>query len=127
MTNGELDKWITENVMEWQKVGYGAIGHGHGIYEPAKYGWYTKTGGMAHPDVTEWSPTTSDSDAMQVVDRLNNKGFAFQLFCNMGADTRTVDDWVAVFFKPFKPGGERAANIRPLAICLAAKEAIEGK
>lgn len=120
MTNQELNNWIAENIMEWHIVGYGDKNMGCGFHEYTKYAWYDN--GAFKVPIHKWHPTESDSDAFRIVDKMNEKGFALQLFCTMGADSHLVDNWTAAFFKPFKPGFESIAKVRPLAICLAAQK-----
>jgi len=128
-----LDKWIAENVMEWQKVGYGAIGHGHGIHEPAKYGWYDKTGGMAHPDVKIWHPSESILDAFQVVEKMMEKFPDWFCTIDIFSQNYNKEDkgkgHCVVTFQESAEGYtiyscEQAETI-PLAICLAAKKAFK--
>ena len=130
MTDKDLKIWIVENIMEWQKFGYGIISHGCGFTEPAKYGWYTKTGGMAHPDVDEWHPMESESDALQAVDKLlslhPNWVFTLDVFGDNYQDKQkavaTFQESTWAYIVHSCVGAETKAK----AICLACKAAVEG-
>lgn len=115
MGNKELSAWLAKHVMGWTK---------------GRFCYYI---GKPHPDkkpkaiIDDWHPPESILDAFQVVEKMIEKGFAIQLFCEMGQDMHLVDDWVASFFKVFKQGYEGIAETAALAICLAAKKAIESE
>ena len=114
MSNRELDRWIAENVMGWNiretDYDYGQL-HSHGT---SIYYWCEGIEKRVREGC--WQPTESISDAFQVVEKMNDclhlsehgkDGIWAAMFCTYG------HEWVS---------GETA----PLAICLAAKKAIEG-
>ena len=123
MKNRDLDKWIAEHVMGWM---YSDIWDAYMFRDLD----YTKIDGPIEDAIIvkndDWHPTEFYDQAFQVVvEKMIEKGFAFQLFCNMGTDSHIVDNWVSAFFKPFGSGLDAIAETIPLSICLAAKKAIE--
>ena len=123
MTNKNLDKCMAE-IMGW-------VYEQGSPYRGTRAMWCLPITdearcGLGQAFVDEWHPPESISDAFQVVEKMIEKGFAFQLFCNMGTDSHIVDNWVSAFFKPFGSGLDAIAETIPLSICLAAKKAIEG-
>lgn len=100
MGNRELDKWIAKKVMDGKRG-----------YWPPKY-------------------TTFISDAFQVVEKMIEDGIVGYFEVCRYADLETGDKQAWVVFNGQKGRGfnvETEANTAALAICLAAKKAIEGE
>ena len=123
MTNKELDKWLAENVMGWQERG-------------DKYDvlcWYERNERKASAGSWDrWKPTESRSDAFQVVEKMLEKFpdwfFTLDIFgANYGP--KYGDSEVVATFHESAEGyiihSCEGAETAPLAICLAAKKAVE--
>jgi len=99
----DIDREVAEKVMGWNPNEDGdwdtPDGHWCGYYEH------------------EWHPSTSISDAWQVVEKVTSGGDAFE----MGCPYQDKDDWWVKFSR-----NECAieADTAPLAICKAALKAV---
>ncbi len=108
MQNRELDNFLAIHVMGWEL-----------IQQKGLLSWWADKTGSICRHYENWHPTTSISDAFQVVEKMRVTHFKwFEMAhrpngytCNFSGDPRHT-----VF-----------AETAPLAICLAAKEAIEKK
>ena len=106
MKNRELDKWLAENVMGW--VGK----HGRPNFFLAL-----------------WHPTEFISDAFQVVEKMMEKFPDWFFTLDVFGKNYHGDRFVATFqesAKAYIAYSCASGKTAPLAICLAAKEAIEG-
>lgn len=105
----DLDRWIAENVMGW-------VPHGDWCYEN-------------HPDnvlilSSDWHPTRNIQQAFEVVEKMREDGYGFALELPMSggcyAEFWKESNYDTVTFKA-------EHNDTPtLAICEAAKKAMEG-
>lgn len=108
MTNKELDIWIAENVMGWQRD----------IHNDC---WLT-----VEPKpfpIAWWNPTESDSDVFQMVDKnIDNPRLQF-------SGLQLIKGQEGYFWEAKYYNGQTMhygrAEIRPLAICQAIKKAVE--
>ena len=115
MTNKDLDKWIAEHIMGWKKEkkhGTPPYGICWWVDSSFAYKWIKPVQGWG-----KWHPTESISDAFQVVEKMRTTHFKwFEMthrpngfICNFSGDPRHTE----------------FAETAPLAICLAAKKAVE--
>ncbi len=117
----ELDKWIAEKVMGWWLV--------H-VKDMPSY-WAFPIEGEPKKGLPQcarmcldWQPTESISDAFQVVEKMTGNDFTFELEYWPKPEKL---EWKATFSKQLKPGCHHSVKLSetaPLAICLAAKEAL---
>ncbi len=111
MQNKEMDKWIAENVMGW-------VAQSHGCVTDADT-WFMYHDANDRPtmDCSKWHPTESISDAFQVVEKMRVTHFKWFEMAHRpnGYTCNFVGD----------PKYTEFAETAPLAICLAAKKALE--
>ena len=123
MTNKELDRWIAEKVMEWEATypdrfsGDHFSAHGdqfrYGLAK-AKY----PNGLEEH----EWTPTTSISQAFEVVEKMRELGWGFVLHSSYLPSGTHVRFWY--YLKEYE--SKAHAETPALAICKAVYEAVKG-
>ncbi|GAH69921.1 unnamed protein product [marine sediment metagenome] len=107
----ELDAWLGENPMAW--------------HTDTSKSFYFDSRHRQVMSVVSWHPTTSIVQAFAVVDKLyQDRDFLSSLFCVFDAGALV---WRASFFKKFTGGYQITAKTRELAICQAAKKAMEAK
>ena len=94
MTNRELDYWILKNVMEWKQ--------------------------SSNINPVFWHPTTSISDAFQVVEKMRKGNYLFEL-------KGYSDGWRVWIVMPKEGSVGEFNDSLPLAICHAVKRAMENK
>lgn len=114
MTNRELDNWLAQNLMGWKKekrFGTPPYGIFYWIDESLSYKWLRPSEGWE-----AWQPTESISDAFQVVEKMDD--------CLHLREHGEDGTWCAMFCVSMTEW--ISGNTPPLAICLAAKRAIEG-
>ncbi len=115
MENRELDKFLAIHVMKWT------------YFETMLDGQktYTTTKDGVHHDflmyASNWHPTTSISDAFMVVEKMTSKPNTDFVLQYCGSYVATFGEYCG-----WSQEGSDAPTA-PLAICLAAKKAIEGK
>lgn len=113
MTNRELDKWIAENVMGWHEAMW---------KQDFKY-WYKRNERKMRTEGWEcWQPTGSISDAFQVVEKMSQLDY----WVDLTDKYMRPESWECCFFASEGFMYQAFAETAPLAICLAAKKAIEG-
>ena len=106
----DLDKWLALNVMGWTIIDELHIKDNNGNYVF---------------DGSPWHPTESISDAFQVVEKMESLGYAFIL--NSGINIPSGKKFILTGF--VGDGNKKFCTEEktiPLAICLAAKKAVEG-
>jgi len=111
MTNRKLDYWIAENPMGWKLTKQISL-------SPRDDFFWGQNGEFIISDY-DWRPTESISDAFQVVEKITKNGTQVEMGKNLMGD----EDWYCVF--GIDPEYIAYANSLSLAICLAAKKAIE--
>ena len=119
MTNKELADWIAINIMGWKKEKkYGTPPYGifYWVDESLDYKWVKPAQGWGN-----WQPTESISHAFQVVEKMD---CYFQLL------RHSDGTWFCAFVPDFHNMSSkrfcRNEKTAPLAICHAAKKAVEG-
>lgn len=125
MTNKELDKWLAENVMGWFVYNMPGIEHPDLQWYGDKYGEGLIEDVISenlYRRVKDWHPTESISDAFQVVEKMMEKLLYFDIQIDSVVSSRNPHSFSCIV-KCYKIG----ADTLPLAICLAAKKAIEGE
>ena len=128
MKDKDLDKWIAENVMGW--VIYVAPGIQHPDFE-----WYGNEHGPTPSDLKtkDWQPTESISDAFQVVEKMMERfPDGFCTIDTFGENYNKQDKGKGHCVVTFQESAEgyiiyscEQAETASLAICLAAKRAVE--
>ena len=113
MTDKDLDGWIALKIMGWRR----ATNH-----------WVK--GNKLQYAFDSWHPTESISDAFQVVEKMREDDFWFSMSYKEGIAPDFKGPGYMVRFRCVR-GATRGDHIgyaetAPLAICLAAKKAIEG-
>lgn len=107
MSNKEFDKWVAENIMGYETAGtHSCLGI-----------WARIIRKDSRSNYFDWHPTESISDAFQIVEKMRVTHFKwFEMahrpagyICNFVGDPKYTE----------------FAETAPLAICLAAKKAIE--
>lgn len=118
MENRELDKWLAENVMGW-------------ITRCDLEGHFWNPNLFPHSPSIEFNPTTSISDAFQVVEKMYENDFWFS--CTYKQE-HGISSGKEGYFSKFRcvrgaTRGEHEGYSKklPESISLAAKKAIEGK
>jgi len=107
----DLAAWLAENVMGWH-VYVGYVYH----LEP----WWTDKGGVLLVAKDSWDPLANDAQAMMVLDRMVELGWDMEL----DGDS---DGWFARFRKEAIKPNSALTQARNIAICRAAKAAIEAE
>ena len=113
MTNQELSKWLAIHVMGWEfEYCDENIPCARIVNKDNCSAWF------------EWNPTENIKQAFMIVEKMESKPFFLRLsnFCSTGEW-----QWKAQFCSDSRDlYFDKVANIPALAICLAAKEAMEG-
>ena len=127
MNNRELDKWIAENVMGWKLKKQVAL-------TPRDDWYWVDSKEEFKISNYDWHPTESISDAFQVVEKMVEKGYYTEIdidgpntiFCCFVAGNLNVKkDGIK---KTMEEKVHSAINSSAsLAICFAAKKAIESE
>jgi hypothetical protein len=112
----ELDAVVAEKVMGWKKVGYSAGGGGFATPDNKRWVFKIPRYGVTQ-DIPEFS--TRIAAAWTVVEKLQEMGFNFAI-----ASIRP-NPWVASISEENLKWGSSEAETVPMAICLAALEAVD--
>lgn len=127
MKNRELDKWLAEKVMGWE-----LYKDPKNHCKPYYRGDLIAENTLRLIDQSDWDPTASTSDAFQVVEKMvedENSDF-YEWEFELG-NNHIKGPWYALFSLSGTGlaycGFADSIDKIPLAICLAAKKAIEGK
>lgn len=118
MSDRELDAWIAENVMGWH------LG-------PTRQMWISKSGGHAC-SVKTWSPSGDKEQAFEVVEKMRERlgvGAYYLITSPMihpiHGDTRYQVSFLSYDGSGDLGNGWAEHESLPMAICLAAKQAME--
>lgn len=121
----DLDRWTAENVMipgnvtrhgSWYDVHRVVDGH---LIRCRKYEIYHVWAGGC---INGWHPTRDITQAFDVVEKMREKGWSFEL-----GDNHHEGKWYAIFEIPMTDNQHYGfADTPALAICEAAKKAVEG-
>ncbi|WP_199426265.1 BC1872 family protein [Thermaerobacillus caldiproteolyticus] len=106
----EIDRLVAEHVMGWEPV----YDDGDLISFVTEFGILF----FSDDDEREWSPTIDIADAWQVVEKLNEDDFDFQVWREKG---KYNVEFSKDFFYLY---GFAESETAPLAICLAALKAV---
>lgn len=109
MSDDELNRLIAEKVMGWHVGGYGG--------EPY---WLNGKGMHAWP-IDDWQPTQDIAQAWQVVERMRQLGFDFEL---QWQDIKPLGQDVFASFNAHEKQGAWEHDVPTLAIVLAALRAM---
>jgi len=123
LSGAELDRAVAERVMGWhQETDYD--------YKPPQINWVDKNGDFQEiancegqlANLPLWKPSESIEAAFQVVEKMRERGFVFQLTDRFATYPRP---WWAEFATPDSEyGGQHFASTIPEAVCFAALEAM---
>jgi hypothetical protein len=122
MNNIDLDRWLAENVMGWQKETIYNWGN-----PEADYGvWYSSTKDDWEYGIEEWHPTTNLLQAMECVDKMIADGCGIEIESGLYNLRNESRNWLVTI-----DGNDTEEYISnpslPLAICEAIYRAKGGK